>query len=395
MVSPRVEMLRPALGWIALVLLPMASLWARLVAHPLHLRDPEFMLVPTAGWEYAHGHLTDLLAQQINFQTHHGYLTDALLAAAGFTLLGDHYMAWEWIPLLYASVLIVAALSILRRTAGLPGAVAFSALFAAGPFLMKDGVLAMVGAHTAGTALMLAAVALVMGSRPGRHFDGRTLAAGATLAWGFWYLPTVVIAAVPVGALAALHGLRRMRDLAIGLAVIVPLWCVTVAVQMGECAGPDGEIEASLSTAIQEVLPSLYLDDDEDEPSSGDLSKVADVFGWTAANTLFAQPMSLADGRVPDHRGRRGLGYLWCLAWLAAFVTAGAATVNSLRRKNRSRDPGWWHPLLGLSLPLLYGAMYRLSPIGLEPGVPELLNGAQAPPIHVARYLLPSRFRRL
>jgi len=371
------------------VSLPLLSLWIRLTAHPLHLRDPEFMLVPTAGREYAHGHLGELIAQQINFGKHHGYLTDALLAAAGFQVLGDHYLAWQWVPMLYATVLVVAALSILGRVAGPAGAVAFSALFTAGPFLMKDGVLAMVGAHAAGTALMLAALALALGSGPGRKCDWRALAAGVTLAAGTWYLTTVVIAAPTVVMAVARGGLRSLRDFAIGLAVFVPLWFVAVAVQMGEHASQVGGSSATFAASLWDSLPSPGEGASGDEPPGPGVREVADLFGFTAANACFAQPRSLVDGRVPRHRGQRVLGHLWCVAWLVAFVSALAAVARSLWRERQLWRSVGWHPFLVLSLPAAYAAAYLLSPLGLEPGTAQLLNMDLAPPIHVPRYVIP------
>jgi len=384
-----VEKLRPTLGWFALVLLPLSSLWARLVAHPLHLRDPEFMMVPTAGREYAHGHLSDLIAHQINFETHHGYLTDALLAAAGFRVFGEHYLAWQWVPLLYAAVFVVASLSILQRTCGQAGAVAFCALFTAGPFLMKDGVLAMVGAHAAGAALMLAALALAMRCGSARRFDARAVAAGATIAAGAWYLPTVVIAAVPVFAATARCGGRRLRDVALGLAVVVPLWCATVAVQMGEHAGQPAGSSDSFGSALLQSLPSLRAASAGAESRGVDLGKLPDVVGWSVAGTLFAQPASLTDGVVPMHRGQVVLGRVWCLAWIAALVASVIAIVAAALRRTASRGPIGWDGALVLSLPLLYGAAYLLSPMAIEPDTRRLLERVQAPPIHVARYLVP------
>lgn len=372
---------------------PLVAFWARLTAHPLHARDSETIsLLPTMGRELAHGQLAYFGGYHIN-PLHPSYIIDGLFCALGFAVLGDRYMAWQWVPLLYLAAFTVAGVAALRQTVGWRGAALFPLLLAASPFLLKDGMLAAVGAHGTGAvwSLVALAIALGVGGQTRRRFDWRAFAVGVVYGLGLFYLRTA-LAAIPAVALAtARGGWRSMRDAALGMLVVPAMVAVNVGLRLqAVVAEKDGGtlLAADVPQALQWVF-QLGTDAGGDVVTHGGLAKLGDVIGLPIARLLFAQPPSMADGLAPTHAWSTALGGLWVGAWCLGLAGVVVLVVFLIRESGRLTRRSSYPALLLALLPLGYAAIYVVAPVRMDESVFWNQSTLTAPGVTEVRLIVP------
>ena len=193
---------RTVLLWLGVVLVGIA-LVARYLAHPTYLHDPESLMVPTVGREFAHGHFAHLAVYQYNLYQG-GVLIDGTLSAVGFWLWGDSLWAWRGYTIGYGLVIALCGAVLLRRIGNARGALLFLLLLAVAPFLLKDGLITPAGHHSSALAWALAALAIAAGGG-GKPDFRRGVLCGLLLGIGIFYTRTTV-AAVPAAALLLVPG---------------------------------------------------------------------------------------------------------------------------------------------------------------------------------------------
>jgi hypothetical protein len=379
------------LPWCGLLALTQVMLWVRLAAHCSHVRHTETIsLLPTVGRELACGQMRYLSGYYIN-PGHPSTLLDGFLSAAGFALLGEHYLAWQWVPLLYAGLLGVGGAWLLAQVGGPRAAGAFLLLLAASPFLVKDGLLAMVGYHASGVVFGVAALALAVGASPHRTFDRRAFAAGVVLGMGVFYLRTSV-AAVPAVGLAVLAGGRRsVRDMALGTLSFPVLLACTAVVRLHGLAlekSPRPLVWGDVTHSISWAFPTS-MDGGTRPPL--ELSKLGDLVAWPLIEALFAQPPALETGIAPVHGGLTLAGGIWVLGWILAALLVVPLVLWLLGDGGRIVARDAYRPLVVAALPLTYAALYVVAPFRIDEAVlaGEYQSTFTAPPVEDARYLMP------
>ncbi len=379
------------LVWSGLLLLTQVALWCRLAAHCSHVRHTETIsLLPTVGRELSCGQFGFISGYYIN-PGHPSTLLDGFLSMAGFLVAGEHYLAWQWVPLLYAAGLAVSGAWLLHQVGGARAAGAFLVLLAAAPFLVKDGLLAMVGYHASGILFGVAALALAMGASPHRSFDRRAFAAGLMLGLGLFYLRTSVAAAPAVGLAVLVGGWRSVRDLVLGTLSFPLLVACTAGVRLHGLAlekSPRPLVWADVTHSLSWAFP-MSMEGGERPPF--ELAKLADLVAWPLGKVLFAQPPALDTGIAPVHGGVTVAGGIWILGWLVAALVVVPLGLWLLRDGGRIVARDAWRPLVVAALPLTYAALYVVAPFRIDEAVfwGQYQSTFTAPPVEDARYLMP------
>ncbi len=394
--------MRTWFGWLLIAVAPLPFFYARWLAHPVHTRDVEHAMVATAGREWLH---VDLL-HPLDFATyqlmpHQGcFLIDGALAALGFALFGEHYLAWLWISLLYVAVLSVSATALLRMAAGPAAGIVVPALLAASPFLLKDGMLANVGGHSTGAVMSIAALALAAlaarrcGPRGAPAAPGGLIAAllaGAVVGLGAYYVRSAVLVLPAMAVVLLGSGRRAWLALFCGLLVLPALYGANVGLQhhalqthaRDGTQGAPGPREALRNVTLLPV-----------DPGAGEASpvgKIGDVTGVGVLPYLFAQPASPRAHPIPRAATRTPASLIWYAAWLFAAVTSAVIALRWLRGQRKGdRERG----RLLLALPVLglaYAAGYVFGPGQAELPLAAGLESWRLPapiPTHL-RYLAP------
>ncbi len=395
MLTSVVKLDRPLLmrsgAWTAVAVVPLVAFWVRLVAHPRHVRDSETIsLLPTMGRELAHDQLAYFGGMHIN-PLHPSYIVDGVLCALGFEVFGDRYLAWQWVPLLYLVAFALAGTVALRRTVGWRGAALFPLLLAAAPFLLKDGMLAAVGAHGTGAVWSLVALALALGIRARKGFDWRAFGVGLVYGVGLFYLRTALAAAPAVALATARGGWRSARDAALGMLVLPVLVAVNVGLRVqAVVAEKDGGtmLASDIPQAFAWVF-QLGTDAGGEEVAHGGLAKLGDVVALPVMRLLFAQPPAMDDGLAPVHVWSTAFGGLWVGAWCLGLAGV-VALVVFLARENGglTRRPSYPALLLAL-LPLGYAAIYVVAPVRMDESVFWNQSTLTAPGVTEVRLIIP------
>ncbi len=344
----------------------------RLLWHPHFLLDDETTFVNTVGRQWALGAPGAWTRYQlIPYQG--SFLVDALLSSLGYRMVGDHLLAWFWVPMAYVTAFSALGASLCARIGGRWGLWLWVALLAGAPFLLKDGLISMPGGHTSSIVWALLAVLAVDRALAGS--DRAALVAGLIAGFGAWYTRSAVIvcAAVPFVFLVAGRW-RSMRRALLGL-LSLPLllllngWALTVA---GPWAGKDAP-----GDLWSRMLWHIYGGGDAAWAPLGKTLEVVGVAGW---RQLFAQPVPLPGETVAELSALPGA--LWAAAFAGALVLAAGLVVR------RVREPGAVQTVdLVALLGLLYAAAYVVSPLRVEPETRWFLG---APFPTMVRYLTPS-----
>lgn len=400
--------------WLAITLAPVLGFLARYRAHPAHAFDPETSLAATAGREFAHGMLPWLPHYQINL--HQGsQLFDAVLAMVGFLLFGDHTLAWGVVGLFWLAVTALSGASVLRRVAGWPAAVAFSALLTTAPFVIKDGMMALSGGHPPVVGWLLASLALAVQARPseapglrGPSEEARrqrfAFAAAALAGLGAWYTRSVVLA-LPVVVLTVARGwsggppldeLRRLpRDRGLRAALLGSL--VLPAALVGQVAlhaaagthlsGDDRFLQKTLNPIVNMDDCSDYeieqgLCDQDRSLASLRLKKTAEAVGGPFTRWQFGQPEPVVAATPRTLQPAADVvGPLWVAAW-----TLGLLGFLAYGLRGRLDRIGW----MLAALPTGYLYAYVFTGMRVEDTEsawwPEI---AVPPPPTNLRYLIP------
>ncbi|HCP45986.1 MAG TPA: hypothetical protein DIU15_08100 [Deltaproteobacteria bacterium] len=377
--------------YLPLACVAVLAALARGLAHPTYFVDGEALIGPTVGRELFHGHLLDLFHYQI-IVYQGSLLVDALLAVVGFAVFGDHLLAWQSVSLVYIAVLAVSGSYLLDSVCGRVGAIAFPLLLATAPFLVKDGLLAGIGGHGSGVfyAVLSTALAVSAGKNPDQR--GRALLAGAALAFGCWYIRTVILA-LPACLLAVSRGgPRTLVRFGLGLLVlptlllgnIIALWWVESPY------AADG-ILALCRTVVWEVRELGSADQDL-------WAKAAESVGAPYRSLLFAQPQSAVSPVVPVRPLGQAAATIWVFGWLAALPVAVAFLGASWRRPSTAPGQPVMARLDELTLkavvPMLvmaYVGAYIFSPLRAEAILGEWAEifPPTAPGVNAPRYLVP------
>ena len=374
--------------WGLALLLPALACLGRLLSHPSYFIDGEALITPTIGRELRHGHLFDAIHYQlIVYQG--SLLWDGLLTGLGFAIFGDHLFAWQWVSLVYVVGISVAGALLLRRSSGPAAALAFLLLLTAAPFLLKDGMLAAIGGHTTGLFYALLAVGLALPDSEGRHRSWQPLVAGLVLAFGAWYLRTVVLAGPAVLLALWPAGRPALLRFALGLSLF-PVLLTTNVIGLVLAGSPDAA--GGVFSLFRKVLWELR----EIGSAPKDLfGKLGEVIGLPYHSLLFAQPESAVNSVVPERPGGALSARLWTFAWLAGLSTAFVA----FRRGKKAERAGDGVAVRATPsgarvvalLCLSYGMVYVLSPLRAESILAEWARifPPVAPGVNAPRYLVP------
>jgi len=381
---------RRARLYLGLAAVAIVASLARGLAHPAYFVDGEALIGPTVGRELLHGHFFDLFHYQI-IVYQGSLLVDALLAMVGFALFGDHLLAWQSVSMLYIGLLAVSGSYLLDSVSGRLGAVAFPLLLATAPFLVRDGLLAGIGGHGSGVfyAVLATALAVSAGQRPGER--NRALLAGAALAFGVWYIRTVILA-LPACVLAlSLGGRRPLVRFGLGLLVLPALLLGNiVALWLVESPYAADGVLALCSTVVWGVRELGHADQDL-------LGKALESVGLPYRSLFFAQPQSGLSSVVPTRPLGEASATVWVVGWLAAIPLAALPwlRLRSVRSEGHDASPATRHPLrLHWVVPLLvaaYVGAYILSPLRAEAILGEWADvfPPTAPGVNAPRYLVP------
>jgi len=377
--------------FFGLAALAVVAALARGFAHPAYFVDGEALIGPTVGRELLHGHLADLFHYQI-IVYQGSLLVDALLAMVGFAVFGDHLLAWQSVSLLYIALLAVSGSYLLDSVSGRVAAVGFPLLLATAPFLVKDGLLAGIGGHGSGAFYAVLATCLAVSA--GRHPEQRkwALLAGASLAFGTWYIRTVILA-FPACVLAVACGGRvALLRFARGLLLLPALLFVNIiALWLVESPFAADGILSLCRTVVWDVRELGSADQDL-------LAKAAEAVGLPYRSLMFAQPQSGAGPVVPIRPLADGSATVWVGAWLVSLPLAGLALFSSWRRMAREenearrvhRDALALHAVVPLLVAAYVGA-YIFSPLRVEAilGDWAAIFPPTAPGVNAPRYLVP------
>lgn len=358
--------------WAAAVIAASAVVLLRLLWHPHFLLDEETTFVNTVGRDWALGAPgAPTRLQLIVYQG--SFLLDALLSSWGYRVLGDHLLAWFWVPMAYVAAFVGLGAELCRRAGGRWGLWLWTVLAAGCPFLLKDGLISIPGGHTSSVVWVLAALLALDRALAGS--DRAAVVAGVFAGFAAWYTRSavLVVAVVPVVLLAG-RGRRTALRAGLGLLVLPGLLLLngiglTLA---GPWAGsePPADLWSRMLWNVYGLdghEPSLWLKAQE----------VTGVAGW---RQLFAQPPALPGEVVAGSWSWPGV------VWAAAFVFAVVAAVAVLAvRLRRVREVGLLDA--GASLAVLYAAAYVFSPLRIEP---ETFDYALAPLPTMVRYVTPA-----
>jgi hypothetical protein len=372
---------RPVVAGVFLCL-PALFCLGRLVAHPAYFIDGEALITPTIGRELLHGHLLDAIHYQlIVYQG--SLLVDGVLTALGFAVFGDHLFAWQWLSLAYVLGITACGALLLRRTGGATAALAFVLLLSAAPFLVKDGMLAAIGGHTTGLMYALLAVVLALPDSEGRHKHWQPLAAGLVLAFGAWYLRTVLLAGPAVVLALWPAGRQGLMRFALGTLLFPALLLVNVVALL----------IASAPDAVNGFVPlmrKVLWEVREFGAAERDLlAKVGEAFSLPYQSLLFAQPGSAVDSMVPERAGWAATARIWVSAWLLAPLLVLAA-IPWKRGSDAERRRFASSAVVG-TLVLSYALVYVFSPLRAEAILAEWAQvfPPAAPGVNAPRYLVP------
>jgi hypothetical protein len=354
-----------------LTLLPALAAALRVFGHPRSFFDREAAMTATIGRELGlHGLDLAFHYQVVPYQG--ALVLDACLAALGHRVLGDHLMAWHWVPLAWLTLAAVAGVICLRRAVG-SAAIVWPLLLAAAPFLVKDGLAFGVGGHSAGVSFGLAALALAMGADRDTR---RATVAGVVLGIGIWHIRTAAVA-TPAVALACWFagGRAALLGLARGLCALPVLLVLNIAAL--KWGGTVWE-----ARALRDLVPAVVFPG-ADEGERTLIERVGYGSGWSFAPLMFAQPPD-AQGLVPVRGGAPWIGRLWVASWLAVPPLAAAVWWRGADRIQR-RAAGVVALLAGGWI-----VAWQLAPVAVEAAVVELVEHPRVPaaaaPLNPMRY---------
>ena len=373
-------------------LVPAGALLLRLMAQPEHLDDSEGQIPATIARELWLAGPWDVFHYQLI--AYQGSLVmDPLLALPGHLFLGDHLLAWHGLAVVYIALLSYAASSILARCGFGAGEWIAPVLFAAMPFVLKDGLLAMIGGH--GTGIVYGMIALALAVHGGRAGRARwwPLAAGIVWALGCWYvrttyvvLPALVLALVPLGRAAWLR-------FGLGVAVLPGLLLLNAHFLVEQVPRYEAVDPVGLAA---DLAFGAVADSGSQHGTAYPTSQLAEATGWIFREVLFAQPEA-TDHTLRELPGARRLGAVWVLAWLASLPLLGLA-LGMARRDGPGADgadtPGMWaRRAATVLLPAAYVGAYLASPQRIElAAVSQVLSEfaiPSAPEVNPVRYLIP------
>ena len=344
----------------------------RLLWHPHFLLDDETTFVNTVGREWSLGAPGAWTRYQlISYQG--SFLFDALLSSLGYRVVGDHLLAWFWVPMAYVTAFAALVATLSARIGGRWGLWLWVALLSGAPFLLKDGLISMPGGHT--TSIVWVLLALVAVQRALDGSDRAALAAGVIAGFATWYTRSAVLVVAVVPLVFVLAGRwRSMRHALVGLLslplmVLINGWALTVA---GPWAG-----QSPPEDVWSRMLWNVYELGSRDWSPVGKALEVVGLRGW---RQLFAQPEPLPGEIVSSIPALPGA--LWAAALVGAVLIGGALLV----RRARDRRGVEVIDAVGL-LVLLYAAAYIGSPLRIEP---ETLDFAGAPFPTMVRYVTPA-----
>ena len=353
----------------------LTAILGRARAHPSHVLDLEGTFVAIAGRQLSQGHVRDFLGYQIDWYRGEPVI-DGLLAALGFSLFGDHLMAWLLVSLIWVSLGVFAVATILRRLENPIGAVLFGALIACAPVLIKDGIASNTVGHAATPVLALLAL-LPLIPAPGRvppaWKDG--LLAGALMGGAIWYQRTAVLG-IPALVLVASAGGRRVVASSLVGILAFPVLVSLNALLLLDVGGrrADGGFGEIIGKAFFGV----------EGGSTGDrafMRSLLDPLGFglqPLLNAVVATPPE-----TPELAGRVQAA-LWPWASIIALASVGRASGA------RWRDPRWALPALAIA----WTGGYAITSFEAEAGLFELLaaDPTPAPSTSSTRYLIPCLF---
>gem|GEM_PF-5113214 len=304
------------------------------------------------GYFLANGGASLFLEYQVDLYRGSG-MVDGLLAMLGALVLGDHFLAWRGVGLAYLLGISVLGDGLLRRAGDDRAAGLFLALLASAPFVLRDGVVAMVGSHS--STIFWALLSVELATR-------RTLAparaaffSGALLGFAVWYTRTAVVFVPLVGWLAVVRpGGSRTQQTGwfIGGLAVFPVLCVAQALAV--LSSSRAEAGFGFPRLLGEIVWTIKQSAISD---AGLLRKLPDVVGMSFADRLFALPRGLA--WLSGWQGvSEAAGYLWSAA-LAIGVPLAATMAY-----RRPRGGGL---LLGLAVaPVFPIGAYLFSSLRVE-----------------------------
>jgi len=331
-----------ALGRALLCLLPLLTCALRLTDVPLHLHDFEDSWVGEVGFFLVRGGASAFVEYQVDLYRGSSWI-DATFAALGSLVFSDGFLAWRWVGLGYVLGITWLMQDLLHRAEQPRAAILFPVLFAAAPFVVRDGAIAMVGSHA--TTLFWVLLALRCGESSGPRKRSVLLGA-AVLGMAIWYTRTAICFTPAFGLLAWRRaGVTGLGRLALGL-LTFPLLCGLQSALVLTSS------RAESIFAFHDVfLQVMWTIKQSSASDASVLAKLPDVVGATFADRLFGLPRPLA-WSPPLAGTAAAAGMLWSIA-LAGGLAYGVW--GAVRREGS--------PLAQAvaSLPALHAVAYVLS----------------------------------
>ena len=323
--------------WLLLPFVPIVALGARLFGHASHFQDGEGQIPPTIGREIALVGWQDVFQYQlIPYQG--SLLVDSSLSAVGYGVFGDHLLAWHSVGIFYGVVITVCGFLVLKKCCGNAGALAFPVLIAGMPFVIKDGLLGVIGGHAGGVAYGLAALACAVWADATTRRRWLPLLAGLFWAFGVWYVrttyvvfPALVLALVPTWR----SGLPRL--LLGGCLLPLLLWFNAQALV--------SEVPRFMGNDVQEFALGLATDigrskDEDLETIVRPVGHFAEASGWALRRVLYEQPAPVREKKARALPGTHALGVGWVIAWVVSIPAALLGWLWAWRRKNQGGTGG-------------------------------------------------------
>lgn len=348
----------------------------------MHFFDGEGAIPATVARELYFNGLTEVIHYQV-VPYQGSLILDSVLGALGYLFLGDGLLSWHVVALLQILVVAAAGSRVLFRLGGRLPAAAWPVLLACAPFLVKDGMVAMIGGHPGGFAWGLAALAVALEARRSVFW---ALLAGVLLAIGAWYVRSVIAIAPAVLLACAPGGLRALVGASLG-ALVLPLllWGNVLTLeasglpyaQVGRAELWDAVVAPSGTKGLRQPLPDRLREGSglsfggllfRQPPGEDDLPRVrphARRSGqlWVAA-WIAAVPLVLVGlARRGEGRLELGAAVLFCACWIGAYVSSGLAMEEEVVRLAAGTDPRIPAPVVSSTrymIPILCAWMFGL-----------------------------------
>jgi hypothetical protein len=365
-------------AWLLAAALVGWTFYLRMDGHSVYLHDHESLLVPTAGRELLHGHISQFRWYQGNVYQGSS-LVDALLSMLGFAVFGDHLLAWKWYGLGYAVAIAGVGMLVLKRLVGTPGAAAFAMLLATAPFLIKDGLLTPAGGHSSGFLYAIIPLLIAVGGKGPPTFV-RGLVAGVALGFGAWYMRTAVSGGPALLVALAPGGRRALGGMFVGI-FSFPLLAAVNALLFTAGDGPLAN--RGFVLVFQEVMGAIRAE----SVAPAYVEKATEAMGLRLRYCLFAQ----AGPVFREHDGTyfAWASEVWAVAWTVGLAALSVAAAGLAR--TRHRTAGWAAAVL-LALGVGYLATYVMSPFRVDASMLREIDEAAvlvAPGVPAPRYLVP------